>query len=97
MAANITKGKDEGEIDVGTLKPPARRDSTAAREHNEAAAFKKTDGRELRRKGRTELISWRIYPQTRQTMERIAKAEGITLIEVLERGIDLLDKQLRGK
>ena len=63
MSANTTKGNDEGEIDVGTLKPPARRDSTAAREHNEAAAFKKTDGRALRRKGRTELISWRIFPR----------------------------------
>jgi hypothetical protein len=95
--ANPSTNRDTGEINVEILGTPARRDKTAVREHNEALAFKKIDGRTLRRKGRTELISYRISPKTRETMQRIAEAEGIMLVEVIEKGVELYDQLLTGK
>jgi hypothetical protein len=96
-AAEPSTDRDTGEINVEKLGLPARRDKTAVREHNEALAFQKIDGRTLRRKGRTELISYRIHPKTRETMQRIAEAEGIMLVEVIEKGVELYDQLLSGK
>lgn len=86
-----------GEIDVSKLSPPARRDTTAVREHDEAMAFQKIDGRTLRRVGRTEFISYKTFPEVKATMTRIAQAEGVSLIEVIEKGIELYDQLLKGK
>src|SRR5262249_28326686 len=96
-AAKPSTDRDAGEIDVEKLGVPPRRDKTAVREYNETLAFKKIDGRTLRRKGRTELISYRIHPKTREAMQRIADAEGIMLVEVIEKGVELYDQLLAGK
>ena len=53
--------------------------------------------RRTKRVSRTELISYRIFPESRQKMERIALAENISLVEVIEKGIDLYDQLLSGK
>ncbi len=71
--------------------------SITAREQAEAEAFKPRDRRFKVRKERTQLISFRIKPAIRETMERIADAEGIPMVTVLERGIELYDKQLKAK
>jgi hypothetical protein len=82
-------------VDLDDLRPPSRRDATAVRERNEAAAFQKTDMRKPR-KNRNVMVSFRIKPEIRAIMERIADAENITLVEVLERGISMLDRTMKG-
>ena len=89
--------RGSGEIDASKLAPPSRRDATAAREREEALGFQKVDGRSLRRVGRTEPINYKTFPEVRRTMEAIAMAEGITLIEVIEKGIELYDQLLKGQ
>jgi hypothetical protein len=89
---------EAGEIDLDHHRPSARRDATTARERDEAAAFQKTDFRKApRRKNRTELLAVRITPEKRAVLERIALAEGKSLTEIIEQGIDLLDRTMRGE
>jgi hypothetical protein len=57
----------------------------------------KRDGRSLRRTGRTEPFSTKVKPETLETIHRIAAAEGMTMVKVLEAAINLYDRQLRGK
>ena len=77
-----------GEIDLSKVRK---------REQDEASAFQKTDRRFKARKERTVLISFRIKPEIRATMERISDAERISLVDVVERGIEVYDGILRGK
>jgi hypothetical protein len=97
MSADSTKRADVGEIDLSKHRPVARRDKTAVREQDEANAFVKPDGRHRRRKSRTALISFRIHPRVHEKMQRIATAEGCSYVEVVERGIELLDKMMKGE
>jgi hypothetical protein len=91
-----TKSTDTGEIDIESLRPPARRDAAGIRERAEASAFTKTDGRKRRRKGRTELISVRVYPRIREAIERMAIAEERSFVEVIEDAIELRERILKG-
>ena len=95
MNARSTK-PEAAEVDLDRLRPVARRDATAMRERTEAAAFQKTDMRKPR-KNRNVMVSFRIKPEIRAIMERIADAENVTLVEVLERGIALLDRTMKGE
>ncbi len=45
------------------------------------------DGRSLRATGRTEQFATRISPETKAQIQQIARAEGITMAEVIERAV----------
>ena len=91
------KSTDVGEINIEDLKPVSRRDAAGIRERAEASAFQKTDGRKRRRKGRTELISMRVYPRIREAIERMAIAEDRSFVEVLEDAIELRERIMKGQ
>jgi hypothetical protein len=100
-AASSTKlvplPRDAGEIDLDQIGPQSRAGSAhIEREQAEAEALKRTDGRTLRRKGRTETLSTKVKPETIQLIQRIAAAEGKTMVEVLEWALELLDRHLKG-
>jgi hypothetical protein len=80
--------RDSGEIDMTTVEE---------RERAEKDAFKPTDRRFKKRKERTTLISFRIKPSIRETMERIADVEGTSMVAVLEKGVEMYDKLLKGQ
>jgi hypothetical protein len=94
---NAKSTEDSGEINVEDLKPVARRDAAGIRERAEASAFQKIDGRKRRRKGRTELISVRVYPRIREVIERMAIAEDRSFVEVIEDAIDMRERAMKGK
>lgn len=87
--------KDMGEIDVTTLKPSSRR-AHEERAELEARGLSKVDGRTLRRRGRTVTFSTKTTPDTIKAIQRIAMAENLTMVEVLERAIEIYAKSLRG-
>ena len=87
--------KDTGEIDVSTLKPPSRK-AHLERGEAETEALSKVDGRTLRRRGRTETFSTKTTPDVIQTLQRIAMAEDISMVEVFERALEAYDRALRG-
>jgi hypothetical protein len=45
------------------------------------------DGRSLRATGRTEQFATRIRPETKALIQQLAREEGITMAEVLERAV----------
>ena len=45
------------------------------------------DGRSLRATGRTEQFATRISPETKAQIQQIARAEGVTMAEVIERAV----------
>lgn len=91
--ADTTKGG--GEIDLSALKPTARR-AHEEREQAEAQALQKTDGRTLRRRGRSETFSTKTTLEVIQTIQRIAQVEGVGMVDVFEAAIRDYDKRLRG-
>jgi hypothetical protein len=54
--------------------------------------FTKVDGRFRRRKNRTDPMSFRFSPQTRQLIQRLADAENASYVEIVEQALALLDK-----
>jgi hypothetical protein len=72
----------------------AQRDDRAELEE---AATGKVDGRALRRKGRTEQMAFRFTKERRQQIERLAMALNKPFVEVVEEGLDLLEKKTRGR
>ena len=93
--SSSTKKPDAGELDISRLAPTSRR-AHEEREEAERDALKRTDGRTLRRKGRTETLSTKTTPETIQAIQRIATAEGMTMVEVVEKAVEVLDRHLRG-
>lgn len=91
------KSTDEGELDLLRLKDLAKRDAAGIRERAEAEGLARRDGRKRRRKNRTDLISYRVKPETRAAIERLAEAEDCSYVEIVERAIELLDRTLTGK
>ena len=98
MPARSTNAvQDTGEIDVTRLQPQSRRGAAhIEREQAEQEALKRTDGRTLRRKGRTATLSTKTKHDTIETIQRIAKVEGLTMVEVIEKAVELYDRKLRG-
>jgi SRSO17 transposase len=68
-----------------------------ARERAEAEAYDKPDRRYKARKERTVLISYRIKPEVHQKIIRMADAEGVPMVEIIERGVLMLDRMMRGE
>jgi len=51
------------------------------------------DGRSLRRTGRTVMFGTRVTPEFDNQLRRIAMEQGLTLVEVLERALNLYQQQ----
>ncbi len=49
------------------------------------------DGRSLRRSGRVIQLATRVTPEFHERLRRIARWEGLLLVEVLERALDALE------
>jgi hypothetical protein len=56
----------------------------------------RVDGRTLRRKSRNVTLSTKTKEETMQTIQRIAAAESMTMVEVIEKAVELFDRHLRG-
>jgi hypothetical protein len=95
-ARSTNAAADHGEIDVARLKPQSRGQAHVEREMAEADALKRTDGRTLRRRGRTATLSTKTTPECVEMIHRIVKAEGMTMVEVIEKAVEMLDRHLRG-
>lgn len=93
---NSASTKDMGEIDVSTLKPNSRK-AHEERADLEAKAMNKVDGRTLRRRGRTETFSTKTTRDVIETVQRIAQAEGVPMVEVFEAAIKAYDRALKGQ
>jgi hypothetical protein len=91
-----TAESTKGEIDVSTLGPQSRQ-AHREREQAQQQALKRPDGRHLRRKGRTANLSFKVKPETVSLIQRLSQVEGISMVETLERALDLLDKTLKGQ
>jgi hypothetical protein len=57
----------------------------------------RTDGRSARGKGKTETVNYRVTPEWKNKLARLAAEEKITMTEVLERALDVYDKSHRRK
>ncbi len=91
-AASIKK--DTGELDLSKLSR-TRKGAASERELAEQRALSGLDGRTLRRKNRTVAISWKVKPETKETIHRIAETEGMTYVEVLEAAINDYEEKFR--
>lgn len=87
--------KPVGEIDMATLRPTSRK-AHDERADLEAKALGKVDGRTLRRRGRTETFSTKTTREIIETVQRIAQAEGVPMVEVFEEAIKAYDRALKG-
>lgn len=74
---------------LADLVTPAARNERA---RLEAETRAKIDGRKLRKKGRTEQMAFRFTPERRAQIERLALLHGCTFAEIVEKGLDLLEK-----
>jgi hypothetical protein len=57
----------------------------------EAETVAKVDGRTRRRKGRTEQMLFRVTPERRGQIERLAEAYGLTYVDLVEKAVDVLE------
>lgn len=87
-----------GEIDISALKPGGRSSGSAhlEREQAETQALTRIDGRTLRRKSRNVTLSTKTKAETMQTIQRIAASEGMSMVDVIEKAVELFDRQLKG-
>lgn len=92
---NASTKELEGEIDISKLAPKSR-GAHELREDLENQSLRRPDGRNLRRKGRTETLSTKTSRVTIDTIQRIAMAEGKTMVEVIEAAVAMYDRHLRG-
>jgi len=88
--------EDSGEIDLNRIGPLARRDAAGQRERAEQEGLAKIDGRHRRRKNRTAAMTFRFSPEIRETIIRLAEAENVDFVEIVEAAIKLLDRTNRG-
>lgn len=91
MSSNSTK---PGEIDIRSIAP--HKNAAAARAAEERAALGKIDGRTLRRTGRDTVLSVKTTKDIISTIQGLAQAEGTSMVDIVERGVELVRKQVRG-
>jgi hypothetical protein len=84
-----------GELDIESLAAKSRRH--VERENLEREAVARVDGRKLRRKGRSATLSFKVRPETVEQVQRLALAEGTTMVDILEQAIDQYEANLRGR
>jgi hypothetical protein len=79
------------------FKPQSRQEADAdkRREADEEAAFG-VSRRHRRRRGRTESISVRTFPEIKRMLNAMADAEGKDLVEIVEDAIKMRDQSLKG-
>jgi hypothetical protein len=59
--------------------------------------LKRPDGRRPAAGGRTQSLAFKAKPETILLIQRMAQVEGITMVETLERALDLYDRNLKGR
>jgi hypothetical protein len=86
--------KDDGIIDLELV---GRADAADRRERAEQEGLTKVDGRYRRhRKSRTAVMTFRFAPEIRETIIRLAEAEDVSFVEIVEEAVRLLDQRNRG-
>ena len=88
---------DSGPIDLNKVGPLAKRDAAGIRERAEQEGLAKVDGRHRRRKNRTVAMTFRFSPEIRETIIRLADAENVDFVEIVEAAVKLLDRTNRGQ
>lgn len=83
-------------IDMGNLER-SERDTAEDREIKERAGMGKVDGRTLRKTGRSEQMMLRTTPAVRKDVERLAAANGWSFSETMERAIEALKREMKGR
>ncbi len=68
------------------VPPPARRG-----EGTTTSARRTPDGRSLRRSGRTLQFATRVSPEFDAKLRRIAEQDGLLLVEIMEKALDLYE------
>jgi hypothetical protein len=81
----------------GNLADLAPRSARDDRAKAEAETVAKVDGRKLRRKNRTEQMAFRFTPERRAQLEKLSLATGLSFVDLVERGLDLIEEQERRK
>ncbi len=89
--------EDSGPIDLDKVGPLAKRDAAGIRERAEQEGLAKVDGRNRRRKNRTAAMTFRFSPEIREAIIRMADAENVDFVEIVEEAIKLLDRNKRGE
>ena len=74
---------------------PAAAELASAAEHKpDASAYRRPDGRSLRRSNRVVQFATRVTPEFDQRIRTIAEREGLLIVEVLERTLKAYERKL---
>ena len=95
----MTDDKSSG-LDLEVLRQRFRKTpgaSVAERKEREKRALAPTDGRRLRLGVRTVQMNLRVTPEFKERLYELARDMGLTMTEVIERGIAALVKGEKGK
>jgi hypothetical protein len=79
--------RQDSHIPAGPTRPP----------EPENEDYQRVDGRALRKTGRTIPFSTRVNVNTDRLIRRLAGKHGMLIAEVVERGAQLLEKELESK
>jgi len=69
----------------------------AERKKLEQETFQKVDGRSRRRGTRHTPVSFRVSPEKRAQLHRLAEAQDMTYVELFEASLDIYERYLRGE
>ena len=90
-------------LDMATIQPSSQRGSRDEAEARALDGVEKTDARHRRKLGKTTQIIFRVRPEKKRQLVRLAevlsagKAVPVSLTETMEQAIDALEARLRGK
>ena len=90
------KTAESGEIDAGQLEDSYRGRRHLEREQAEQATFERPNFRKVRR-SRDTPVTFRVFRETLEDIQRLAKAENIPMVQVLERAIALYKNTMSGQ
>ena len=90
--ASTNLAQPEGpSADLGVKPPPLQADVPAS--HGAPANYDRLDGRSLRRSNRIVQFATRVTPEFDRRIREIARDEHLLIVEVLERALDVYEKQ----
>lgn len=80
---------------INNLRNRPRRTGGASVEDRKAAekpVLSATDGRRLRRTGRDVAVNYKVTPEFKQKLYAFAEAEGVSMVEILERALEVYER-----
>ena len=91
----VPKPNAPADIDAEKLVEGYRSGRHHERERAEQDAFKRPDFREVRR-SRDTPVTFRVFRETLEDIQELARAEGTTMVQILERAITHYKAHLKG-